>query len=175
MKASKIIYFGAGVFVGAILLFLLQQSELLRRSKTPSEFLRLHWHGGWATDGDIWVYPDDSYRVRHYNSHSGVIETERSGRHQGLFSGLVATADARHAWQITTASLSDEVATLTPKGHVLGVMDSNHAFLEFRLTDRTLVADFYAADSFAKSLPEAQQLQSFAALEGAFYQINLIK
>ncbi len=175
MKAEKFLYFSGGTVFGALTLLLLQRSELFRSQETPSQFLRLHWHGGWGVDGDIWVYPDDTYRVRRYNSHSGAVETDRTGRHHGLFSELVATADARHAWQITTASLNDEVSTLTPKGHVHGVMDSNHAFLEFRLPDRTLVADFYASDSFAKFLPDAQQLKTFAMLEAAFYRINLIK
>lgn len=171
MKRVKIIYFVGGAIIGAAAVFLLQHSESSRSRSNPSQFLRLHSHGGWRTDGDIWVYPDDTFLIRDYDAHSGVIVTEGNGRQEGLFSSIVAMADARQAWRITTSSLNEEVATITPKGLALGVTDSNHAFLEFRLPGRTLVADFYAADSFAKLSTDAKQLRAFAELEAAFYQL----
>jgi hypothetical protein len=69
---------------------------------------------------------------------------------------------------MTTDSLNDEMR-LIPEGKGLLVTDANHTFLEFRLRNRTLVADFYAADSFAKHLPDARQIQSFAAIEKAIH------
>ena len=80
----------------------------------------------------------------------------------------------RIAWRITTESLNAEVEALTPKGLVIGVSDANHTFLELRLKHRMLVADFYAADSFAKDLPNAHQLKAFSAIETAFFEVNAL-
>ena len=174
LKAEKFLYFGAGAILAAILILFVPWAEFIRFREAPPEFLRLHWHGGWGGTGDIWIYPNDSYRVRHYDSHSGATTKDRSGKKPGLFKSVVALVDSQNAWKITTESLNAEVEDLTPKGLVIGVSDAKHTFLELRLKHRMLVADFYAADSFAKDLPNAHQLKAFSAIETAFFEVNAL-
>ena len=145
------------------------ETEVGSTGARTAEFIRLHTHGGWGFDGDIWLYPDDSFRVRYYDSSSGEISEDRGGSKDGVFSDIVALADSTKAWDITTRSLEADIEKADEDGKILGVTDSNHVFLEFRLQNRTLVADFYASRAFAETYPKASQVAAFAALEKAIF------
>jgi hypothetical protein len=135
-----------------------------------SRYLHLYSRGGWGTDIAVWVYPDDTFSVERIRlGPDGSVE-KRTGRREGCFREIVSLVDARNAWQITTVSLADEVASF-PEARGISVFDSNHTYLEFRIGDRTLVADFYAASSMLPHMSNAQQLTTYRELEKALFDI----
>ena len=134
--------------------------ELYSKDRSRSEYLHLHSIGGWGFDADIWILSDDTYRVRDVDSHTGSIRAEYVGAQSGLFKSLTKIASDSNLWEITTRSLHDELDTVS-QGHHPMITDSNHDFIEFRLNNHTLVADFYAAAGFARHYPSAKQISRF--------------
>jgi hypothetical protein len=129
--------------------------DLHSKDRSRSEYLHLHSIGGWGIDGDFWILPDDTYRVRYVDSHAGEIDTEYVGYQAGLFTSLTTMAN--------DSKVSGEHPGL--------FYDCNHDFIEFRLKDHTLVADFEATNGFAKKYPSAKQMNRFNDLLNAIRKV----
>ncbi len=162
LKISKPVILNAG----SVLLFLFSALVFvyaILRSREPSPpYVRLQVNGGWGFDSDIRIFPDDSYQVRGYSHHTGESDF-RDGTRDGLFSEIIALADTGNAWKLTGASLEAEAKALAGGGTVC-IFDANHDFLELKLKDRSLVVDFYGAESWARFHPDTQQIETFAEL-----------
>jgi hypothetical protein len=132
------------------------------------EFLHLRVDGGWGFDRDVWIFPDDSFRVHYLKVPEGADQEEdRVGNNPGSFGRIVSLADALNGWRITSESLQVDLNSASKgKGSIL-VTDADHAYLEFNLPKKKLKADFYAADSMAESYIEAREVSDFAKLEDA--------
>jgi len=135
-------------------------------SGKDSEYLRLRCEGGHGIDGDIRVYPDDTFIVRFGDLSSGEFHYERAANSSGIFTRITDFADSLNAWRISTDSLKQELKSVGLNGRAY-VNDGNHIFLEFRTKRGTMIADCYAADSIAEDYPTATHLKNFAAIETA--------
>jgi hypothetical protein len=131
------------------------------------EYLHMHTKGGWGFDGDYWIFPDDSFRVRYFKVSDGSIVEDRVGSSSGVFQRIVAMTDSVDGWRITSDSLQKDLEAARKGKGMLGVMDSDHAHLTFNLPDKKLEAVFYASASIAEYYRSAKEVSAFARLEAA--------
>lgn len=132
------------------------------------EFLHLRIDGGWGFDRDIWIFPDDSFRVHYIRVPEGATkEDDRVGTNPGAFERIVALTDSLNGWRITSESLQVDIKSASNGKGSMMVTDSDHAYLEFNLPKKKLKADFYAAGSMAEYYTEAREVSEFAKLENA--------
>lgn len=142
----------------------------LQNKRFDGNYLHLHTKGGWAIDGDRWVFPDDTFRVRYQHASDGTVVEDWEGSNPGAFQRIVLLTDSCDGWRLTSTSLQHELESIERESRsVFGVMDTSHAYLEFRLSAKNLTADFYAADAYAEHYPNTMQISDFSKLQRAIY------
>jgi hypothetical protein len=148
-----------------------RKSSDLQKSVEAGEYIHLHSKGGWGIDGDIWIFSDDSFRVRYQMASDGVVRGDREGSNPGVFSRIVSLTDSLNGWQLTSDALEKEIKYANRDNGAIGVADDNHTYLKFRVLGKQLTADFYAAGIFAKFYsPHVPQIAAYAAIEEAIYK-----
>lgn len=169
---SGIVYFAIGAIVASISIFACQWGVTrFRNSETrPKQYLRYHFHGGWGTDGDLWINANDEWSSRVYDNASGAIENEKAGKRNGLYASIVKIVDDKKGWEMRTDSLREEREN-SPEAVGVSVFDGTHSFIEFRTDKGVLLADFYEPESFAKIIPRAVQIHAFADIVSAMQNV----
>ncbi len=154
-------------FLGVLVLFL--AGCLAPRYSIPTQpggdYAQLYSAGAWGEDSDIWIYPDDTFKVTRISSRSRRIEGTRSGYRRGAFHSVVDLVQKENAWKITSGSLArDTDAAETRQREAVGVMDSSHDYVEIRFGGQTMKADYSGAEGYAEMLPSAKLVVSFARI-----------
>jgi len=143
-------------------------------SKAPSEYIRMRIEGGWRVDGNIWIYPDGTYRIRYYDAVTGDIKMDRKGTNPGLYQRIVALVDSLDGWDISTYSLDKQIREEKKRNDMgaVGIMDVDHTFIEIRADNpfRVLRADSRGAPFMVDTFPESTQLADYAKIEAAVFE-----
>ncbi|MEO5713214.1 MAG: hypothetical protein ABIT37_06970 [Luteolibacter sp.] len=131
------------------------------------KYLHLHTKGGWGIDRDLWIFPDDSFRACYRNRSKGSVENDRFGSNPGSFKRIVSLTDSLGGWRLTSDSLKKDMESAKVGMINRKIFDVDHAYLEFKIPGKSLVADYYAAGYFAKFYPKAKEVSDFAKLQEA--------
>ncbi len=136
-----------------------------------SNYAHLYSAGSWGVNSDIWIYPDDTFKVTDFSSLSRRIEETRSGYRHGAFHSVIDLVQSENAWKITSASLMQDMKSAARlKGEAVGVMDSSHDYLDIRFGGRAMKADF--SEGYAEMLPSAKLLDGFALIVGRMVSLT---